>query len=112
MKNQALVSLKDKSKKLKCLLLQFLFGALRVNRHMMLTFGEHPIGIIKGDVYTFKGRNSTIFVHPFILGERICSLPFKEQHIFQKGYARRESKKSQICIHMENYLSVCMVLLI
>ena len=31
MKNQALFSLKDKSKKLKCRLLQFLFGALRVN---------------------------------------------------------------------------------
>ena len=30
MKNQALFSLKDKSKKLKCHLLQFLFGALRV----------------------------------------------------------------------------------
>ena len=31
MKNQALFSLKDKSQKLKCHLLQFLFGALRVN---------------------------------------------------------------------------------
>ena len=31
MKNQAVFSLKDKSKKLKCHLLQFLFGALRVN---------------------------------------------------------------------------------
>ena len=31
MKNQALFSSKDKSKKLKCHLLQFLFGALRVN---------------------------------------------------------------------------------
>ena len=30
MKNQALFSLKDKSKKLKCHLLQFLIGALRV----------------------------------------------------------------------------------
>ena len=30
MKNQALFSSKDISKKLKCLLLQFLFGALRV----------------------------------------------------------------------------------
>ena len=30
MKSQALFSLKDKSKKLKCRLLQFLFGALRV----------------------------------------------------------------------------------
>ena len=29
MKNQALFSSKDKSKKLKCFLLQFLFGALR-----------------------------------------------------------------------------------
>ena len=31
MKHQALFSSKDKSKKLKCLLLQCLFGALRVN---------------------------------------------------------------------------------
>ena len=31
MKNQALVSSKDKRKKLKCRLLQFLFGALRIN---------------------------------------------------------------------------------
>ena len=30
MKNQALFSLKDKSKQLKCRLLQFLFGALKV----------------------------------------------------------------------------------
>ena len=36
MKNQASFSLKDKSKKLKCHLLQFLFGALRVNK--ILTF--------------------------------------------------------------------------
>ena len=31
MKNQALFSSKDKSKKLECRLLQFLFGTLRVN---------------------------------------------------------------------------------
>ena len=31
MKNQASFSSKDRSKKLKCRLLQFLFGALRVN---------------------------------------------------------------------------------
>ena len=31
MKNQALFSFTDKSKNLKCRLLQFLFGALRVN---------------------------------------------------------------------------------
>ena len=32
MKNQALFSSKDKSKKVKCHLLQFLFGALRVKK--------------------------------------------------------------------------------
>ena len=32
MKNQALFPSKDTSKKLKCRLLQFLFGALKVNR--------------------------------------------------------------------------------
>ena len=32
MKNEALFSSKDKSKKLECCLLQFLFGAMRVNR--------------------------------------------------------------------------------
>ena len=37
MKNQALLSSKDKSKKLKCRLLQFLFGALRVKSMGILT---------------------------------------------------------------------------
>ena len=36
MKNQALFSSKDKSKKLKCHLLQFLFGALRVERQVLI----------------------------------------------------------------------------
>ena len=36
MKNQALFSSKDKSKKLKCHLLQFLFGALRVKSGLPL----------------------------------------------------------------------------
>ena len=38
MKNQALFSSKDKSKKLKCCLLQFLFGALRVKKGKRDTF--------------------------------------------------------------------------
>ena len=39
MKNQALFSLNDKSKKLKCCLLQFLFGALRVKEaHLDLCY--------------------------------------------------------------------------
>ena len=38
MKNQALFSLKDKSKKLKCRLLHFLFGALRVNVRLIIDY--------------------------------------------------------------------------
>ena len=38
MKNQALFSSKDKSKKLECRLLQFLFGALRVNKSLTNDF--------------------------------------------------------------------------
>ena len=37
MKNQALFSSKDKSKKLRCRLLQFLFGALRVEVSIVLS---------------------------------------------------------------------------
>ena len=37
MKNQALFSSKDKSKKLKCRLLQFLYGTLRVNYHNIIS---------------------------------------------------------------------------
>ena len=36
MKNQALFSSKGKSKKLKCCLLQFLFGTLRVKSYIIL----------------------------------------------------------------------------
>ena len=39
MKNQALFSSKDKSKELKCHLLQFLFGALRVNNSLRVFKG-------------------------------------------------------------------------
>ena len=38
MKNQALFSLKDKSKKLKCRLLQFLFSTLRVKNPHYINF--------------------------------------------------------------------------
>ena len=38
MKNQSLFSSKDKSKKLKCRLLQLLFGALRVKK---VDYAEH-----------------------------------------------------------------------
>ena len=40
MKNQALFSSKYKSKKLKCRLLQFLFGALRIKAEKTATFSR------------------------------------------------------------------------
>ena len=43
MKNQALFFSKDKSKKLKCRLLQFLFGALRVNMFWKVLLPEVAI---------------------------------------------------------------------
>ena len=54
MKNQALFSSKDKSKKLKCRLLQFLFGTLRVKISFSLF---QDLGIVlqirKGKRYNF-----------------------------------------------------------
>ena len=43
MKNQGLFSSKDKSKKLKCCLLQFLFGALRDNINVVLSCMFHLV---------------------------------------------------------------------
>ena len=48
MKNQALFSSKDKSKKLKCRLLQFLFGALRVKTKLHSWKGNAKIWPLKG----------------------------------------------------------------
>ena len=49
MKNQALFSSKDKSKKLKCRLLQLLFGALRANTFVYM------------DLHNFACRFSQVF---------------------------------------------------
>ena len=48
MKNQALFSSKDKSKKLKCRLLQFLFGVLRVKDKIVIfrSPGQSPGRVI------------------------------------------------------------------
>ena len=51
MKNQALFSLKNKSKKLKCRLLQFLFCALRV-RNFNVNF--NMIFFANADVYLYR----------------------------------------------------------
>ena len=43
MKNQVLFSFKDKSKKIKCRLLQFLFGALRVKNVFLSSFSSNGV---------------------------------------------------------------------
>ena len=47
MKNEALFSSKDKSKNLRCRLLQFLFGALRVKMSSYVRQKSTPTGINK-----------------------------------------------------------------
>ena len=54
MKNQALFSSKDKSKKLKCRLLQFLFGALRVERKKNAFVGAN---LFLSEKTVLEGRN-------------------------------------------------------
>ena len=48
MKNQALFSLKDKSKKFKSRLLQFLFGASRINYYLSAMHRMRDIGFTSG----------------------------------------------------------------
>ena len=54
MKNQAIFSSTDKSKKLKCRLLQFLFGALRVkeNANASTCTLSNPIRLRKTKLHT------------------------------------------------------------
>ena len=58
MKYQALFSSKDKSRKLKCCLLKFLFGALRVSdfciQVMLVIGGQAPKAIRSVECYDFK----------------------------------------------------------
>ena len=55
MKNQALFSAKDKSKKLKCCLLQFLFGILRVKVISEILFVLCMHVLILACLYECKG---------------------------------------------------------
>ena len=67
MKNQALFSSKDKSEKLKCRLLHFLFGPLRVSRSLyrpscMDTWVQHHVKPLSGgqlkEEFAPRGANS------------------------------------------------------
>ena len=59
MKNQALFSFRHKSKKSKCCLLQFLFGALRVKIYMQwnLKFGQS-----NEKFFIREKKNFTVFI--------------------------------------------------
>ena len=64
MKNQAIFSSKGKSKKLKCRLLQFLFGALRV-KHMIfrvLTVREITIRMAAKNIHKTKEENKETLI--------------------------------------------------
>ena len=61
MKNQALFSSKDKSKKLKCHLLQFLFGALRV-------YGKFTLNLCYTPVFKTKNSNSYMAARSWVSG--------------------------------------------
>ena len=70
MKHEALFPYKDNSKKIKCRLLQFLFGALRVNRYQhcqkaqqfstVLYIGEYVQKTDLRDHYPMGGTDKTI----------------------------------------------------
>ena len=62
MKNQVLFSSKDKSKKLKCCLLQFLFGALRVKLQSWL-IGGYKIKKILGLHWLLKSFHLKMWIH-------------------------------------------------
>ena len=58
MKNQALFSSKDKSKKLKCRLLQFLFAALWVNEKKCLNTISYKLNRLQVDFSSIDAPNS------------------------------------------------------
>ena len=62
MKNQALFSSKDKSEKLKCRLLHFLFGALRVNTIDSL-YLDHQFLNVFSYIKEYSSNILAIFLH-------------------------------------------------
>ena len=72
MKNQALLSSKDKSKKLKCRLLQFLFGTLRVN----LLHSQWP------KLYGFCGSECSMVKQYLQISQNSIRLIFTDSQFF------------------------------
>ena len=80
MKNQALFSSKDKSKKIKCHLLQFLFGALRVKLQFQAgaRFTKHlkPKNFVSSIQFVWNLRNSYRLKIFSETGTRVVPLQF------------------------------------
>ena len=80
MKNQALFSLKDKSKKLKCRLLQFLFGALRINPSLFCAKKKcSDINSLKLLLKFYKNNSYLISRFSYYLNKQIISRDFLPQ---------------------------------
>ena len=70
MKNQALFSSKDKSKKLKCRLLQFLFVTLRVKWNilwvaLLIDISQKTVNIFKSLYFLDIEKGKYLRFHPF-----------------------------------------------
>ena len=68
MKNQALFSLKDKSKQLRCDQLQILFGALRVNLHTGWCYFLFHAKKLAGSWRHAALHFGKVFTHPHVQG--------------------------------------------
>ena len=93
MKNQALFSSKDKSKNLKCHLLQFLFGALRVNLYIVIGTAE------------CKNHNpitSSILVISSLTFLLVCSISLFKRIIDNDSNDRNAKQKNYYC-HTNNF---------
>ena len=92
MKNQALFSSKDKSKKLKCCLLQFSFGALRVISQFQLLMGAKLICFSLKNLlcWSFLAVSTsvleshiTVCVPIFISASKTCRKQLKNFQLFE-----------------------------
>ena len=81
MKNRALFSLKDKSKKLKCRLLQFLFGVLRVK-----TMAVVPLLLFLIILKQRKVKTVRRALYALVIEDKKICLCFAEDFIFNKSF--------------------------
>ena len=76
MKHQVVFSLKDKSKKIKCPRLKFLFGTLRVNKDMFCNYRNVPWNSSSLSEMTVLSPGGAYSVETIslVIGKKVCSL--------------------------------------